>query len=218
VNVVNVNQLAPVETLNLGRLHVGVKVSPDTVVFAFGSGRPSTNGVLAYNLEKDEFFRPALSGPLPTPRFTAASVMVEKDGYLFVHGGYSSQYGGSVSDMCILDCAPALRRDFSTYTVDPNPVPNEPVTDEELVPERSNGNDFIIRTLMQSSEEERQATANSMLQHLRGVVGADPRHLMLLNLFANGRVQFAGEDDDDEGEGDDDEDEEEGEDEDYVEY
>jgi hypothetical protein len=111
VNVVDVNQLAPVETLNLGRLHVGVKVSPDTVVFAFGSGRPSTNGVLAYNLETDEFFRPALSGPLPTPRFTAASVMVEQDGYLFVHGGYSSQHGGAVSDMCILDMAPALRRD-----------------------------------------------------------------------------------------------------------
>jgi hypothetical protein len=79
-------------------------------------------------------------------------------------------------------------------------VSHEPVTDEELVPERSNGNDFIIRTLLQSSEEERQATANSMLRHLRGVVGADPRHLMLLNLFANGRVQFADEDDDDDNE------------------
>jgi hypothetical protein len=131
-SVVNVNRLSNAERLNLGRIHVGVRVSPQTVVFCFGSGRPSTNGVLAYNLEKDEFFRPAISGPLPTPRFTAASVLFEGDGYLFVHGGFTSQYGGSISDICILDLAPGLRREFRNLRVNPNARSHASVTVETL--------------------------------------------------------------------------------------
>jgi hypothetical protein len=40
--------LSPAESLCLGRCHVGHCIAPDTVLLAFGSGRPSTNGVLAF--------------------------------------------------------------------------------------------------------------------------------------------------------------------------
>jgi hypothetical protein len=40
--------LSPTESLCLGRCHVGHCIAPDTVILAFGSGRPSTNGVLAF--------------------------------------------------------------------------------------------------------------------------------------------------------------------------
>jgi hypothetical protein len=164
-------------------------------------------------LEKDDFFRPAISGPLPTPRFTAASVLFEGDGYLFVHGGFASQYGDSISDICILDLAPGLRREFRNLRVNPNARSHAPVTVEALeLADRVHGHDFIMGELMQSSEENRQETANRLLQYLRGVNG-DPRHVMLVNLFANGGVRF--EDDGEEDEEDDDDDDEE--DDDYVE-
>lgn len=60
------------ERLCLGRCHIAGKVSPNTVLLAFGSGRFSTNGLLAYDLQSDCFRRPQVLGRLPIPRFTAA--------------------------------------------------------------------------------------------------------------------------------------------------
>ena len=51
------NKLAPAETLCLGRCHNCIKISRDTVLLLFGSGRPSTNGMIAYDLTTDTFFR-----------------------------------------------------------------------------------------------------------------------------------------------------------------
>jgi len=200
-------KLTPAETLNLGRLHAGHRVSMSTIVFAFGSGRPSTNGVLAYNLAKDEFFRPSISGPLPTPRFTTASVFVEQDGFVFFHGGFAAQDGDAIADMCVLDLAPALRRDFGdSFAVDPRARPNEPVTDESVIAGRGNSRrgllDSFMGALAQSSEAERRITANRMLEQLQASGGPiDPRQVMMLSLIADGRIQFEDDEDDaDEGE------------------
>jgi hypothetical protein len=51
------NKLSPAETLCLGRCHNCTKISRDTVLLLFGSGRPSTNGMIAYDLTTDTFFR-----------------------------------------------------------------------------------------------------------------------------------------------------------------
>ena len=48
--------LSPAETLVLGRCHTAHKTAPDTVLLCFGAGRPSTNGLLAYDLSNDSFF------------------------------------------------------------------------------------------------------------------------------------------------------------------
>jgi hypothetical protein len=125
--------LSPAERLVLGRCHVGHKVSPDTALFAFGSGRPSTNGLIAYNLANDAFFRPNVRGPGPIPRFTCASAFLERRGYLFVHGGYATQQGTSVDDMQVLNLAPALCRNDPTFAVNPQ-AQNYPIlTDAEAV-------------------------------------------------------------------------------------
>jgi hypothetical protein len=53
----NNSKLSPAETLCLGRCHNCIKISRDTVLLLFGSGRPSTNGMIAYDLTTDIFFR-----------------------------------------------------------------------------------------------------------------------------------------------------------------
>lgn len=203
------NKLTPVEALNLGRLHIGARVAPDTVIFAFGSGRPSTNGVLAYNLDKDEFFRPAVSGTLPTPRFTAASILVENDGYLFVNGGFATQYGDALNESCVLDLAPALRRNFRSFGIDSNARSHAPVE----VAEARVGNarwdiNFLMRVLSSSSAAERRGTARILLQQLQESHGGLHQHsqqAMLLTLVMQGNIQFEDEDDaSDDGEADED--------------
>jgi hypothetical protein len=100
-------QLSDVEKLCLGRCH-------------FGSGRPSTNSVLGFNLMTNSFIRPqqAQGSRLPPPRFSCAGVVFgEYNSYMLVHGGYSSQEGVAIGNMAILDLAPAVRRPF---TVLPN--------------------------------------------------------------------------------------------------
>jgi hypothetical protein len=108
--------LSDVEKLCLGRCHLGFKVGPDTVVFAFGSGRPSTNGVLGFNLMTNSFIRTqqAKGSKLPPPRFSCAGVVFgEYNSYMLVHGGYSTQEGRAIGNMAILDLAPAVRRPFT---------------------------------------------------------------------------------------------------------
>jgi hypothetical protein len=111
-------QLSRAEALSLGRCHNAIHVAPDTVLFVFGAGRPSTNGVLGYNLATDSFVRPRVQGPLPRPRHSGVAVFLPDEGYLLVHGGYTMQLGSSVEDMCLLDLAPSLRRNFSQWPVD----------------------------------------------------------------------------------------------------
>jgi hypothetical protein len=100
--------LSRAEALCLGRCHNAVQVSPDTVLFVLGSGRPSTNGVLAYDLALDQFVRPGVRGPLPKPRHSGVAAYLEEEGYLLVHGGYTARDGDAVGDMAILDLAPNI--------------------------------------------------------------------------------------------------------------
>jgi hypothetical protein len=123
--------LSPAEALVLGRCHVSHRVSQNTVLFCFGSGRPSTNGLLAYNMDTDLFFRPRVSGPLPFPRFTCASTFLEEKGLIIFQGGFSSQAGDSINNVDVLDLAPALRHDLSSFVFDNNARSSATVGDEE---------------------------------------------------------------------------------------
>jgi F-box domain len=100
--------LSPSERLMLGRCHHGIKVTSQSAMFLFGSGDPSTNGLLGYDLESDTFLRPKIIGPLPLPRFTCACSYVAHLGFVLVHGGYSTQITEMTQDVCILDVAPTL--------------------------------------------------------------------------------------------------------------
>jgi hypothetical protein len=116
----NPNRLDPAEKLNLGRCHGSYRVGQDNVLLAFGSGQPTTNSVLGYNMLRDEFFRIAVHGPLPRARFTFASVFLESLGYLVFHGGFSTQQTSeALSDTIVLDLAPGMqRRQFRLWAVD----------------------------------------------------------------------------------------------------
>jgi len=129
------SKLTPSESLCLGRCHHGIKISRDTVLLLFGSGRPSTNGLLAYDLKTDSFFRHQQSpnqllssslptnifdttstsdvvhvkGILPKPRFTGVAVFLEEDGYIITHGGYCSQDHDTIGTIDVLDLAPGFR-------------------------------------------------------------------------------------------------------------
>jgi hypothetical protein len=110
-NTTSINRLRPAETLNLGRCHAAHHVARDTVILLFGSGKPSTNSILAYDLKTDSFFRPKLSATtpwtfLPCPRFTFASVFLPRLGCIFVHGGFSTQSSRAIVDMARLDLTP----------------------------------------------------------------------------------------------------------------
>lgn len=149
--VANLNEqhVTPAESLSLGRCHVAHLVSSETVVLVFGSGRPcSTNGLLAYNLASNTFFRPKISGPLPVPRFTCASTFIRESCSIFFHGGYSTQHGAEIDDMQLLDLAPALRREYRlppSFAIDPHAEGSDPVNDQHLREEQGRGAGFPQR-------------------------------------------------------------------------
>jgi hypothetical protein len=130
------HRLTAVEALCLGRCHSSFHVSRDKVVLVFGSGRPSTNGILGYDLAKNVFWRPKILGKPPLPRFTFASVYLEEYGYIFMHGGFSSQYGSSIADGCLLDLAGSIDRACSIMgensTALPHPTPTNSTALQEL--------------------------------------------------------------------------------------
>ena len=110
----NPNCLSSVEQLNLGRCHGGYRVGRDMVVLAFGSGRPTTNSILCYNLKNDSFFRARVHPSfIPRGRFTFASAFIESKGIIVFHGGFSTQRdtdsdGDTLSDTILLDLAPTV--------------------------------------------------------------------------------------------------------------
>ncbi len=122
--------LSPSESLCLGRCHNAMKISPDAVLLMFGGGRPSTNGMLGYDLAKDTFLRPNIEGPLPVPRFTGVASFLETEGYILVHGGFNDASGGAVLDMNVLDLAPSLGRQFAGFPLDEDRQSQEAVSDE----------------------------------------------------------------------------------------
>jgi hypothetical protein len=146
------NRLRPAETLNLGRCHAAHHVARDTVILLFGSGKPSTNTILAYDLQTDSFVRPKLTYSatdatppytfhLPSPRFTFASVFIPHMGCIFAHGGYASQYSQSIVDMALLNLTPAaaaqLHDDYSRQAAFGRAMEfresHDPVTDQDVL-------------------------------------------------------------------------------------
>lgn len=87
-------RLSSAESLCLGRCHGAHLVARDTVVFVFGSSKPSTNGVLGYDLRSDEFRRPRAHGVIPVPRLCFASAYLPQQNSIWVHSGWSTQRGG----------------------------------------------------------------------------------------------------------------------------
>jgi len=130
------NRLSSAETLCLGRCHSSCKVSPDKVVIMFGSGRPSTNGIIAFDLDRNAFHRPIVNGIVPKPRFTGTAVCLE-EGYILTHGGYSTQELDAISDMDILDLSAALDRRFDSMPVDLRRPSHAEVTDAHAEANRS---------------------------------------------------------------------------------
>lgn len=198
------NRLSPVEGLNLGRCHGCHRVSRDTALLLFGSGRPTTtNSVLGYNLRHDAFFRPQVCGPfLPRGRFTFASVFVPSRGCIVVHGGFSNQgsSAGSLSDTLVLDLAPRLllasrQPGGLLWPVDEtaNSFPAVSMLDlddvSEEIPEIIMGR--YLSELMQFNESERPAAAGRMLRALDlegSHNGVDERSAVFLQLVESGQA------------------------------
>ena len=195
--------LSPAECLVLGRCHVGIKVSSDMVLLAFGSGHPTTNGVVAYNLATDKFHRPTLSGPLPVPRFTAAAAVLDKDGWLLIHGGYTTQVEGTRGDTVLLDLAPAIRRIFP-------PLPTLEDSDRQVLTYRQiqdadaqqarrlhqfNDVGAMLIELSASPPNDRREIANRMLVNVIQAGGIGGRAALILSMVANGTAVIGSEED-----------------------
>lgn len=190
------NTLSPVEKLNLGRCHAGYRVGEDAVLLAMGSGRPSTNSLLGYNLARDEFVRPTVCGPfLPKARFTFASVYVESMGYLIVHGGFSTRNASEAQgDTVVLDLAPGMpRRPFCQWPVQTTAQPSPAVTNEIAVASRIPGGstsilDDIISSLMATEASQRPEAAARMYAFLQATQRLGLRPALFLHMIATHRV------------------------------
>ena len=195
--------LSLAECLVLGRCHVGVKVATNKVLLAFGSGHPTTNGVLAYDLSNDTFHRPMVSGPLPVPRFTAAAAVLDDEGWLIAHGGYTTQVDGTRGDTVVLDLAPAMKRTFSTLQTLPDTdravLTYREIRDEDARTPRGTRMNYNIGSLLLDlsaiSREERRARATQMLSDVIASGGMGGRAALILSMVANGSA-IIGEPDD----------------------
>jgi len=193
--------LSPAECLVLGRCHVGVKVSRDMVLLAFGSSHPTTNGVLAYNLATDKFHRPAIRGPLPVPRFTAAACVLN-DGWLLIHGGYTTQVDGTRGDTVLLDLAPGISRDFSSLRIIPDNdrqvLTYRPIVDRDAINARQRDHDNDIGAMLMelsgTPREYRRELANRMLANVIQRGGMGGRAGLILGMVANGQADLGDED------------------------
>jgi len=172
------SKLTPSESLCLGRCHHGIKISRDTVLMLFGSGRPSTNGLLAYDLKTDDFFRQQqlsqqslssfatsnfsstsgavhVKGILPKPRFTGIAAFLEEDGYIITHGGYCSQDHDTIGTIDVLDLAPKIRgrlshlSTFDGLAIDDRRESFEEVTDVQAERGRRDP-DYALQQMLQT--------------------------------------------------------------------
>lgn len=189
------NRLSPAEKLTLGRCHGACRVSTDTVLLAFGSGRPTTNSIICYNLSRDEFFRTVVRGPLPRARFTFVSVFLKSLGYLVINGGFSTQEGSeALSDTCVLDLAPGLRRrQFRLWPIDLVAESYPPVTDamaSQFIGGAAEIMDHIVNALVNTEEAERPAMARRMFAFLQSTQRLDGRPATFLHLISTGGVRL----------------------------
>eukprot|EP00531_Pseudo-nitzschia_arenysensis_P020335 CAMPEP_0116116168 /NCGR_PEP_ID=MMETSP0329-20121206/894_1 /TAXON_ID=697910 /ORGANISM="Pseudo-nitzschia arenysensis, Strain B593" /LENGTH=550 /DNA_ID=CAMNT_0003609645 /DNA_START=412 /DNA_END=2064 /DNA_ORIENTATION=+ len=203
------NMLTPSQTLCLGRCHNGIKISRDTALFVFGSGRPSTNGVLAYDLQNDIFFGQEQSqqqsqisgavhvtGVLPKPRFTGVAAFLEEDGYIITHGGYCSQDNDTIGTIDVLDLAPGFRgrlnplSKFDRMSIDERRVSYGEVTDSEAERGRQDPNaamQRMLQTIMNTPPGERQAVARGFVNEMgRGETPWNEQTFLFMQMIASG--------------------------------
>jgi len=212
-------KLTPSQTLCLGRCHNGIKISRDTALFLFGSGRPSTNGLLAYDLKTDNFFRQQqfrqqlningavhVKGILPKPRFTGVAAFLEEDGYIITHGGYCSQDNDTIGTIDVLDLAPGFRgrlnplSKFDGLSIDERRVSYGEVTDSQAERGRQDPNaamQGMLEALVNTPSGERPAIARGMLNEMRrGQRPWNEQTLLFMTMIANGSPLFLGHDED----------------------
>ena len=190
------SRLSRAEALCLGRCHHAVHVSPDSVLFVFGSGRPSTNGILAYNLRADSFVRPIVQGPLPKPRHSGVACFLEPEGYVFLHGGYTMEEGDAIDDMNILDLAPMSKQ---RRTFDSLPVDTEYVSFRKITSDDAMGDSYTSGSHGGYSEGLLLSALTQALQGAGGGEGGGDMNMFIRNLIETGqiRVMRQGEDSDD---------------------
>lgn len=182
-------KLTPSEALCLGRCHCGLKVSNKTALFLLGSGNPSTNGVIAYDLSTDKFIKPHALGTLPQPRFTFACTTLSR-GYILVHGGFSSQDGMTLGDSYVLDLAPFVNREFTIRPIDTQARSHPSVADDEARNGRENaGRRRTARGLVgQMMGMGQMMMGGAFLQQM-----GDARALLLMRLLRDGHADMAAE-------------------------
>jgi hypothetical protein len=164
------NRLTLAETLNLGRCHGGFRVSRDKVLL-FGGGRPTTNGILGYDLALDEFFRPKVCRSfVPRARFAFASVFVESLGYILVHGGFSDQRNvrKTLSDSVILDLAPWMHcRHLSPWCCQTKVVSFRKITNRDVTASRVGADArSVMKPIASTMMQMNAAEGASFLAHL----------------------------------------------------
>jgi hypothetical protein len=138
-----INDLSHAETLCLGRCHMSCKIASEMVLLFFGSGHPSTNGLIAYNLGNDKFHRPNVTGHLPCPRFTGAFAACLEEGYILTHGGYSTQLHDSIGQFDIIDLVPSLRTSFNKMPIATERPSHMAITDAQVESRRMNQNHHL---------------------------------------------------------------------------
>jgi hypothetical protein len=198
----HVNTLSSIEQLNLGRCHVNYRVGRDTAILAFGSGRPTTNTILCYNLNDDSFYRPSVHPSyIPCGRFTCASTFIESKGIILFHGGFSTQPNSdTLSDTILLDLAPALT---SQYGVDGRiwlPIDYRaqchPVTSDSLNPTRrisifgdstSTAFSFYCSQMMGKSPVQQREISSHLLTVMDESQQAETIRV-IVRLFATGQL------------------------------
>lgn len=188
-------EISDTEALCLGRCHVGVRISRDTALLAFGSGKPTTNGLLAYDLGTDLFIRPDVKGPLPIGRFTAAATVIDNNGWVIFHGGYSTQRGGTLGDTVVLDLAPSMNRSFTAlHTAEEGDIgitSHPPASMRAVVPQNNYSMGVTINQILQVPRGEHPAWVASELTELLNNGGRiGDRAALILSTMANRAAAF----------------------------
>jgi hypothetical protein len=180
----------------------------------FGSCRPSTNGILAYNLRTDTFFRPRVQGCLPAPRFTFASAYLPKQAAIWVHSGWSTQADAPLepltsTSMALLDLSPMLEKTEPTahagFTRNARAQASQPVTDEHVHAARRLGDGpdpAAVQQLLVSLMEDANPRETAARLLLRDGDEWDVQQTIMLQMVASGQLTLRG------GESDDDDDSE----------
>eukprot|EP00977_Amphora_coffeiformis_P013676 scaffold3642_cov182-Amphora_coffeaeformis.AAC.3 len=211
--VTSASRLSPADSLCLGRCHASHLVARDTVMLVFGSSKPSSNGVVAYDLCCNEFRKPRVTGCLPEGRLCFASAFLPEQGAIWVHSGWSTQLDRAIdrhtdTNMALVQLAPQLVLPHP-FGLQASPLPAQPVTDEQVVRARRQrypgqaGMQQMILNLF--AQPDPRVAANEWL------INQGPwseQQAILLHMVAQGHMvmrQVNGDDDSDDDDDDDDE-------------